>query len=167
MSYYLACITRTLDLPLQSLTKFGRLFESCFNDAAKTSHPSHSLKQLSDYFCVSTNSFALLGERGGGHDFKEIEIGVKIFGCKLNMNLIEYCFFAGAFHGRTFGSLLCTSSKYIQKIDIPSIDWPRALFPRYKYPLEDNVRENQEEDNKCLEEVNEKLYFSQLISYFS
>lgn len=82
----------------------------------------------------------------------------------VNVNFIEYCYFAGAFHGRTFGSLLCTSSKYIQKIDIPSMDWPRASFPKYKYPLEENVRENQEEDNKCLAEVDEMLYFPQLIS---
>lgn len=62
-------------------------------------------------------------------------------------------YFVGAFHGRTFGALLCTSSKYIQKIDIPSVDWPRASFPAYKYPLEEHERENNAEDEKCLAEV--------------
>lgn len=66
--------------------------------------------------------------------------------------------FEGAFHGRTFGALACTHSKAIHKLDIPSFDWPIAPFPRYKYPLEENVRENQQEDQRCLARVsrNEK-----------
>ena len=35
------------------------------------------------------------------------------------------------------------------------MDWPIASFPRYKYPLEDHVSENQEEDRRCLAEVEE------------
>ena len=27
-------------------------------------------------------------------------------------------------------------------MDIPQITWPKADFPRYKYPLEEHVREN-------------------------
>lgn len=34
-------------------------------------------------------------------------------------------------------------------------EWPMAHFPIYKYPLEENERENQCEDNKCLAEVEE------------
>lgn len=60
---------------------------------------------------------------------------------------------SGAFHGRTLGSLSTTHSKYIHKIDVPAFDWPIASFPEYKYPLEDNIRENQEEDRRCLAEV--------------
>lgn len=41
MSYYLACRTRNLDLPLQCLIRFGWLFKSCLNDAAKTSTRPH------------------------------------------------------------------------------------------------------------------------------
>lgn len=63
--------------------------------------------------------------------------------------------FKGAFHGRTLGSLSATHSKYIHKIDIPSFDWPIASFPDYKYPLNENVRENQQEDERCLAEVEE------------
>ena len=58
--------------------------------------------------------------------------------------------FHGGFHGRTAASLACTHSKYIHKIDVPLADWPVSDFPRYKYPLEENVRENEEEDNRCL-----------------
>lgn len=61
--------------------------------------------------------------------------------------------FHGAFHGRTMGTLSTTHSKYIHKIDIPSFDWPIAPFPKYKYPLEENVRENAQEDARCLAEV--------------
>ncbi|XP_058829132.1 4-aminobutyrate aminotransferase, mitochondrial [Topomyia yanbarensis] len=61
--------------------------------------------------------------------------------------------FLGAFHGRTLGCLSTTHSKYIHKIDIPSYDWPIAPFPKYRYPLEDNVRENAQEDARCLAEV--------------
>lgn len=65
--------------------------------------------------------------------------------------------FKGAFHGRTIGALSTTHSKYIHKIDIPSLDWPISSFPQYKYPLEENVRENQAEDDRCLAEVEELI----------
>lgn len=61
--------------------------------------------------------------------------------------------FHGAFHGRTLGALSTTHSKAIHKLDVPSFDWPVAHFPRYKYPLDKNTRENAEEDKKCLAEV--------------
>lgn len=63
--------------------------------------------------------------------------------------------FKGAFHGRTFGTLITTHTKPIHKLDIPTKDWPIASFPRYKYPLEEHVRENEEEDRRCLAEVEE------------
>ncbi|CAF5100699.1 unnamed protein product, partial [Rotaria sp. Silwood1] len=66
--------------------------------------------------------------------------------------------FEGAFHGRTFGALSCTHSKAIHKLDIPSFDWPMAPFPRYKYPLEENQRENQKEDERCLARIEELFH---------
>uniref|UniRef100_A0ABD2WNT5 (S)-3-amino-2-methylpropionate transaminase n=1 Tax=Trichogramma kaykai TaxID=54128 RepID=A0ABD2WNT5_9HYME len=63
--------------------------------------------------------------------------------------------FEGAFHGRTLGSLSTTHSKYIHKIDVPAFDWPIAPFPRYKYPLESNERENRQEDERCLAKADE------------
>lgn len=71
-----------------------------------------------------------------------------------NLSLLS---FHGAFHGRTLGCLATTHSKYIHKIDIPSFDWPIASFPKYKYPLEEFVRENKAEDEKCLAEVEELI----------
>lgn len=64
--------------------------------------------------------------------------------------------FDGGFHGRTLGALSCTHSKAIHKLDVPAFDWPVAQFPRYKYPLGENERENSEEDKRCLANV-EKL----------
>ncbi|XP_023288245.1 4-aminobutyrate aminotransferase, mitochondrial isoform X2 [Orussus abietinus] len=69
--------------------------------------------------------------------------------------------FKGSFHGRTLGSLSATHSKYIHKIDIPSFDWPIASFPTYKYPLEEHVRENHEEDERCLAEVEDLIAMSE------
>nr|NVI72080.1 putative 4-aminobutyrate aminotransferase, mitochondrial-like protein [Cucujiformia] len=69
-----------------------------------------------------------------------------------NLSLLS---FHGAFHGRTFGALSTTHSKAIHKIDVPAFDWPVAHFPKYKYPLEDHVKENKAEDAKCLAEVEE------------
>lgn len=65
--------------------------------------------------------------------------------------------FKGAFHGRTLGALATTHSKYIHKIDVPSFDWPIASFPQYKYPLEEHVRENKAEDDRCLAEVEDLI----------
>ena len=61
--------------------------------------------------------------------------------------------FKGAFHGRTVGALSTTHSNPMHKLDIPSMDWPISNFPRYKYPLEDNVAYNDKQDKDCLEEV--------------
>lgn len=65
--------------------------------------------------------------------------------------------FKGAFHGRTLGVLATTHSKYIHKIDVPSFDWPIATFPEYKYPLEENVKYNKDQDTKCLAEVEDLI----------
>ncbi|KAF7988839.1 hypothetical protein HCN44_007149 [Aphidius gifuensis] len=65
--------------------------------------------------------------------------------------------FHGAFHGRTLGSLSTTHSKYIHKIDVPAFDWPIASFPQYKYPLEDNINHNKNEDKRCLNEIEDLI----------
>lgn len=65
--------------------------------------------------------------------------------------------FKGAFHGRTMGALATTHSKYIHKIDVPSFDWPVATFPQYRYPLEENIMYNQDQDKKSLAEVQDLI----------
>ncbi|KAM5472507.1 4-aminobutyrate transaminase [Microsporum audouinii] len=61
--------------------------------------------------------------------------------------------FTSAFHGRLFGSLSTTRSKPIHKLDIPAFDWPRAPFPKLRYPLDQFASENAAEEKRCLEEV--------------
>jgi len=65
--------------------------------------------------------------------------------------------FDGAFHGRTLGCLSTTHSKPIHKLDVPSFDWPIAPFPQLKYPLEEHVKENEAEENRCLEIVEDLI----------
>ncbi|KAH6986422.1 aminotransferase class-III-domain-containing protein [Ilyonectria sp. MPI-CAGE-AT-0026] len=61
--------------------------------------------------------------------------------------------FKQGFHGRLFGSLTTTRSKFIHKIDIPAFDWPAAPFPKLMYPLEDFAAENKLEEERCLQET--------------
>ena len=56
------------------------------------------------------------------------------------------------------GCLSVTHSKPIYKLDVPMINWPRATFPQYKYPLEHHEAENLAEDARCLEEAEETIY---------
>nr|XP_006637224.1 PREDICTED: 4-aminobutyrate aminotransferase, mitochondrial isoform X1 [Lepisosteus oculatus]XP_015216029.1 PREDICTED: 4-aminobutyrate aminotransferase, mitochondrial isoform X2 [Lepisosteus oculatus] len=65
--------------------------------------------------------------------------------------------FMGGFHGRTLGCLATTHSKVVHKLDVPSFDWPIAPFPRLRYPLEEFVRENAQEEARCLEEVEDLI----------
>ncbi|CAL8317397.1 unnamed protein product [Arctogadus glacialis] len=65
--------------------------------------------------------------------------------------------FSGAFHGRTMGCLATTHSKPIHKLDVPSFDWPIAPFPRLQYPLDEHVRENAQEEARCLEETEDLI----------
>jgi 4-aminobutyrate aminotransferase/(S)-3-amino-2-methylpropionate transaminase len=69
--------------------------------------------------------------------------------------------FKGGFHGRTMAVLATTHSKSIHKLDFPTLDWPIADFPQYKYPLEENVEYNQDQDRKSLKSVEEVIeYFN-------
>ncbi|KAG9337634.1 hypothetical protein JZ751_028392 [Albula glossodonta] len=65
--------------------------------------------------------------------------------------------FMGGFHGRTLGCLATTHTKAIQKVDVPSFDWPIAPFPKLQYPLEEFKRENAQEEARCLEQVEDLI----------
>jgi len=108
--------------------------------------------------CSVENSFKLMyfkhmDKVRGGRDFNEEEMT----SCMINQSpgtpRLSVLSFDGGFHGRTHGSLSCTHSKAIHKLDVPLFDWPTADFPRYKYPLEENARENEAEDKRCLAKV--------------
>ncbi|XP_066927871.1 4-aminobutyrate aminotransferase, mitochondrial-like [Clytia hemisphaerica] len=61
--------------------------------------------------------------------------------------------FDKAFHGRSLATFAISRSKAMHKFDYPSWHWPTATFPNLKYPLEDNVQENREEEQRCLESL--------------
>lgn len=96
-------------------------------------------------------------QRGEHVDFSEIENTSCMINKPPGAPNLSILSFHGAFHGRTLATLATTHSKAIHKLDIPSLDWPIAHFPAYKYPLEQNVRENKAEDEKCLAEVEDLI----------
>lgn len=96
-------------------------------------------------------------QRGEDVDFTELENTSCMINQPPGAPKLSMLSFHGAFHGRTIGTLSTTHSKPIHKLDIPSFDWPIAHFPMYKYPLEENVRENKAEDDKCLAEVEDLI----------
>ncbi|KAM0276643.1 hypothetical protein ACHAQH_006552 [Verticillium albo-atrum] len=96
-------------------------------------------------------------ERGAGVDFTEAEISSSMNNLQPGSPNMSILSFKKGFHGRLFGSLSTTRSKAIHKLDIPAFDWPAAPFPQLKYPLEENVRENEEEEDMCLRETENLL----------
>nr|XP_023023193.1 4-aminobutyrate aminotransferase, mitochondrial-like [Leptinotarsa decemlineata] len=109
--------------------------------------------------CSNENAYKCLfiayrkHQRGENVDFSDLEMNSCMVNQPPGAPNLSLLSFHGGFHGRTMGTLSTTHSKAIHKIDIPGFDWPAAPFPKYKYPLEENVRENQAEDEKCLAEV--------------
>jgi 4-aminobutyrate aminotransferase / (S)-3-amino-2-methylpropionate transaminase len=104
-------------------------------------------------------------KRGGTSDFTDLEKE----SCMINMPpgapKLSILSFKGSFHGRTLGVLSTTHSKYVHKLDVPAFDWPIARFPEYKYPLHENLRENEQEDESCLAEVSTMFYIIPIIHY--
>ncbi|XP_018571405.1 4-aminobutyrate aminotransferase, mitochondrial [Anoplophora glabripennis] len=96
-------------------------------------------------------------QRGENVNFSELENTSCMINQPPGAPQLSILSFHGAFHGRTMGTLATTHSKAIHKLDIPSLDWPIAHFPKYKYPLEENIRENKAEDDKCLAEVEDLI----------
>jgi len=113
--------------------------------------------------CSNENAMKLLfmkyaeRERGGRTEFTDEEL-VSVMTGKApgtpNMCIIS---FHGSFHGRSIGCLSVTHSKAIHLLDIPLMGWPTCRYPRYKYPLAENERENLAEDNACLAELEETI----------
>ncbi|KAG9259036.1 aminotransferase class-III [Emericellopsis atlantica] len=92
-------------------------------------------------------------ERGEGVEWSADEINSCLRNAKPGSPDLAVLSFKNSFHGRGFGSLSCTRSKAVHKLDIPSFDWPQAPFPALQYPLEDHVEANQAEEAACLAEV--------------
>ena len=97
-------------------------------------------------------------ERGGPQvEFSEEEMESTMKNQQPGSPQLSILSFKSAFHGRLFGSLTTTRSKAIHKLDIPAFDWPQATFPLLKYPLEEHAQENAQEEQRCLQEVEQLL----------
>lgn len=92
------------------------------------------------------------GKKRGNADFTQEEL-TSVMDNKLPgaSDMVILSFDKG-FHGRTFGSLATTRSKPIHKMDIPTFNWPKAPFPKLKYPLQEFEQENHQQELDCLAE---------------
>ncbi|XP_025836510.1 4-aminobutyrate aminotransferase, mitochondrial-like isoform X2 [Agrilus planipennis] len=95
--------------------------------------------------------------RGNDTDYTETEMKTSITNLPPGCPELSILSFYESFHGRTLGALSVTHSKAIHKLDFPAFDWPIAHFPKYKYPLNENMCENDKEDDRCLAEVEELI----------
>lgn len=96
-------------------------------------------------------------ERGFDSPFSSEELTTSMVNKSPGSPDLSILSFETAFHGRLFGSLSTTRSKPIHKLDIPAFNWPKAPFPKLKYPLEDNVDYNRAEEERCLAEVEKTI----------
>lgn len=96
-------------------------------------------------------------QRGGRVDFTQEELNSTLANQAPGSPNLSILSFKGCFHGRTIGLLSCSHSRPIQGVDIPTLPWPKADFPKYKYPLDDHARENKTEDDRCLALVEELM----------
>jgi len=95
--------------------------------------------------------------RGGRVDFTEQELASAMVGEVPGIPKMCVISFHGSFHGRTVGCLSVTHSKPIHLVDIPLMGWPVCRYPRYRYPLAENVLYNKEQDDSCLAIVEETI----------
>lgn len=113
--------------------------------------------------CSNENAYKMMfmaymrKKRGGKETFSKEEEESCMINQPPGAPNLSILSFMGAFHGRTMGCLATTHSKAIHKLDVPSLDWPIADFPQYKYPLSENERENKKEDERCLSKVEDLI----------
>lgn len=130
------------------------------NDAFMSIAPK-GLNQITTLMCGScANEVAFKAvfmrhqhEKRGGKPFSAEDLSSCMNNQEPGTPQLSIMSFKGGFHGRTFGSLSCTRSKDIHKVDIPAFNWPCAPFPKLKYPLEKHEKENREEEERCLKEA--------------
>lgn len=113
--------------------------------------------------CSNENAYKMMfmaymrKKRGGKETFSKEEEESCMINQPPGAPNLSILSFMGAFHGRTMACLATTHSKAIHKLDVPSLDWPIADFPQYKYPLSENERENKKEDERCLSKVEDLI----------
>ena len=88
--------------------------------------------------CSNENAIKLMfmkymdKQRDGRIDFTQEELETTMRHEAPGSPKLSVLAFKGGFHGRTVGLLSCSNSRAIHGIDIPTIAWPKADFPRYQ-----------------------------------
>lgn len=60
--------------------------------------------------------------------------------------------FEKGYHGNSIGTLSC-SDENVNLQHVPTFDWPRAPFPKMRYPMAEFEHENKAEEDRCLDEI--------------
>ena len=68
---------------------------------------------------------------------------------KSNYSDLSVLGFEGASHGQSVATL-SLSDEAVNYKNLPTYDWPRAPLPKMTYPLAQNARANEEEEDRCL-----------------
>jgi len=113
--------------------------------------------------CANENAMKLMFMKyaehlRGGNQFSQADLDSAMQGQMPGIPQMSILSFHGSFHGRSIGCLSVTHSKAIHLVDIPNMGWPVSDFPRYKYPLDQFIRENTVEDSRCLSMVQDKIH---------
>ncbi|RUS77804.1 hypothetical protein EGW08_014443, partial [Elysia chlorotica] len=93
----------------------------------------------------------------GSRSYSEEELRSSLMNQTPGSPKLSFLSFTNAFHGRGMGALGMSHAKWFHKLDFPAPDWPIARFPQLQYPLEEFTRENQEEEQRCLDQVRELI----------
>lgn len=113
--------------------------------------------------CSNENAMKLMfmkyaAELRQDREFTQEELDTAMKGEMPGIPKMSILSFNGSFHGRSIGCLSVTHSKAIHLVDIPLMGWPTADFPKYKYPLEENQKYNEDQDSRCLAMVEDIVY---------
>ncbi len=98
-------------------------------------------------------AFVAYAERERGGPVGPQELSDCMTNSQARANRMKVLSFEGGFHGRSLGALSLTRSKAIHKLDFPAFDWPVAPFPDTRWPLEDNLAHNAEQEQRSLRAV--------------
>ena len=89
--------------------------------------------------CSNENAIKLMfmhymtKQRDGRIDFTQEEMKSTMTNSTPGSPKLSILSFKGGFHGRTVGLLSCSNSRPIHGVDIPTLPWPKAEFPRYSW----------------------------------
>lgn len=64
--------------------------------------------------------------------------------------------FENGYHGNSVSTLSCSDDR-VNVQGAPLFDWPRAAFPKMRYPMAEFEHENRAEEDRCLENIRKTI----------